>query len=47
MNGFEATEQILKFYKAYKLKMKHLSLPPVNIVALTSYTDKKTMDRCK
>lgn len=27
--------------------MKHLSLPPLNIVALTSYTDKKTIDRCK
>lgn len=45
MDGFQATEEILSMYKNNPNFIKQ-GCPPVNIVALTSYTDLKTLNRC-
>ena len=42
MDGFESTEKILKLVEDNPLMAKS----PCNVVALTSYTDKATKDRC-
>ena len=42
MDGFDATENILKMIKDNPEKTSHAC----NIVALTSYTDNKTIERC-
>ena len=46
MNGFDASQKILDLYRQYPKKLK-LGQQPVKIVALTSYTDKQTLDRCR
>ena len=42
MDGFESTQKILQFLK----EKPNLQSTPCNVVALTSYTDKLTKDRC-
>jgi CheY-like chemotaxis protein len=42
MDGFEATEKILKLISDDPRQQTY----PCNIVALTSYTDNKTIERC-
>ena len=43
MDGFGASEKILECYKA---NISRAGENQCNIVALTSYTDKPTIDRC-
>ena len=45
MDGFDATEKILKLV-ADNPSVVNSTGQGCNVVALTSYTDKKTVDRC-
>ena len=47
MDGFDATEKILKYQEEHAAKQGLSLLQMIDVVALTSNTDKATMDRCK
>ena len=46
MDGFEASERILSLFRSHPEKALY-GTHNVNIVALTSYTDQSTIDRCQ